>query len=121
MATDQDFDEYEVVVERKPVAGVEMGEIPEKLQTLLGQHLTTLTREDGSFDPDHEVLIRAKDDAQASRLLGYAKAWGGRQTPKLRVTKMSNGKKYESNVVRLKMEKDEEVPPENRPGRRANR
>lgn len=131
MATDQDFDEYEVEVARKPVAGVELGEIPEKLATLLhrnvfvgftdtaGNEVGPLYRADGTFDPDREVTIKAKDEAQAGRLLGYARAWGGRQTPTFRVTKMSNGKKYPPNVVRLKLEKEEEVGPENRPGRKA--
>lgn len=118
MATDQDFDEYSVEVVHKPVAGVEEGEIPEKLAKLLSEHVATLTREDGSFDPDREMIIRAKDEKQGQLLKGYATAWGARQTPKLRITKLGNGKRYAANVVRLKMEKDEEVGEDNRPGRK---
>jgi hypothetical protein len=118
MATDQDFDEYTVEVVHKPVGGVELGEIPEKLAQLLSAHVGTLTREDGSFDPDREMVIRAQDEKQGKRLLGYARAWGARQTPKLRVTKVPNGKRYDDRTVRLNVQKDEEVDPNHRPGRK---
>lgn len=121
MATDEQFDDYEVVIVRRPVAGVEQGEIPAKLAKLLAEHVATLTREDGTFDPDRELIIRAKDEKQGDQLKGYAKAWGARQDPQLRITKLGNGKRYQSNVVRLKIELESEVTEDNRPGRRRRR
>lgn len=112
----EDFGEFTVTATRKPVAGVVSVDIPEPLVKLLAEHAPKALN-----DPDYEIVITAKDKATAQKLALYSRAWGARQTPKLRITKVPNGKRYDDNVARLSVAKDDEVPAENRPGRRPNR
>lgn len=112
----EEFGEFSVEAVRKPVAGVTMVDIPEKLAKYLAEHAPKALA-----DPDYEIVIRAQDKATAQKLALYSRAWGARQEPKLRITKVPNGKRYGDEVARLSVAKDDEVPAENRPGRRAGR
>jgi hypothetical protein len=108
-----DFDEFTIEVSHKPVAGVTVGEIPPALAKLLSEHAPKALG-----DKDYELTLTAKDEGQAKRLAGYARAWGARQTPKLYIHKVPNRRDMTKNVARLAVELDEEVPAENRPGRK---
>lgn len=112
MATD--FGDFEVTVERKPVAGITQGDIPEKLaQHLAANYKKALEGE------DHELRLKARDEKTAKQLAGYARAWGARQEPKLRITKLPNGQRLPENVARLNVALDADVPEDKRPGRKA--
>jgi hypothetical protein len=110
----EEFGEFTIVAVRKPVAGVTSVEIPEGLAKLLAEHVPTALK-----DADFELTLTAKDEATAKKLALYARAWGARQEPKLYIHKVPNRRDMPANVARLAVEKDEEVPAENRPGRRA--
>lgn len=109
-----EFDEFSIAVTRKPVPGVVQGEIPPKLAEYLAKETPGALANPADF----ELVLTAKDESQAKKLAGYAKAWGARQEPRLRITKVPNGKTYPENVARLSVAKDEDVPAENRPGRK---
>jgi hypothetical protein len=113
MATNDDFGDFDITVTHKPVGGVTEGQIPEKLAALLAQHAPKALSE-----PDYELTLTAKDEATAKRLALYARAWGARQEPKLYITKVPNRRDMAKNIARLSVRKDEEVPAENRAGRR---
>ncbi len=150
MATDQDFGDFTVATQPKPNFGVTPGDIPPKLAELLAaEHVKALASDDHEMvitvpvsvpkphaladnadqaarDAHAKATIAhnestAKAETDAKRLAGYARAWGALQEPKLRITKVSNGKRYSPNIARLSVAKEEEVAAENRPGRRAGR
>lgn len=112
-----DFDDFQVTVARKPVPGVVQGEIPPKLAEYLEKQVPGVLANPADF----ELTLTAKDESQAKKLAGYAKAWGARQEPRLRITKVPNGKTYPENIARLSVVKDEDVPVESRPGRKAGK
>jgi hypothetical protein len=105
--------EFEMDVARKPVGGVTAGEIPPLLAEALAKHAPMALA-----DHDYELTLTAKDETQAKKLALYARAWGARQEPKLLIHKVPNRRDMKSNVARLSVAKDEDVPAENRPGRR---
>jgi hypothetical protein len=109
-----DFDEFTIEVTHKPIAGVTEGEIPPALAKLLETHAQKALTE-----ADYELTLTAKDEIQAKKLAGYARAWGARQTPKLYIHKVPNRRDMTKNVARLAVELDDEVAPENRPGRKS--
>ena len=110
----QDFGDFEVVVQHKPESGsVTIVQIPEKLANYLSANV-----ERALTSPDHELVIKAADEKRAKLLTSYARAWGMQQTPRLRITKLPNGKRAPENHARLSVVLDEEVPEQNRPGRR---
>lgn len=113
MASDQDFDDFTVSVEQRPVMGVTTGEIPQKLVELLEQHVPHALK-----DPSFEISISAKDAAQAKRLAGYARAWGARQEPKVRITKLPNRRDMPDSIARLAVMLESDMPAESRPGRK---
>ena len=114
-----DFGDFTVTVTRKPVGGVTEGQIPERLAAYLAEHAPKALPKDGQTSSDHELTLTAKDEATAKRLAGYARAWGARQEPRLRITKIPNRQDMGKNVARLSVVKDDDVPIENRPGRKA--
>jgi hypothetical protein len=110
-----EFDEFTVEVTHKPIAGVTEGEIPPALVKLLAEHAPKALAE-----ADYELTLTAKDEPQAKKLAGYARAWGARQTPKLYIHKVPNRRDMSKNIARLAVELDENVSPENRPGRKTS-
>jgi hypothetical protein len=108
-----EFDEFTITVTAKPVAGVVETEIPEGLAKLLAEHAPKALG-----NTDYELTLTAKDEKQAKILAGYARAWGARQEPKLYIHKIQNRRGMESNLARLAVELDTDVPAENRPGRK---
>lgn len=115
MAT-TDFGEFSVDVRTKPQPGVSAGEIPPALAKLLAEKAPGVV---GSAD--NELVLTAQDEAKAKQLALYARAWGAQQDPKLYIKKVPNGKQYPDNVARLSVNKWEDVPTENRAGRRAGK
>jgi hypothetical protein len=112
---EQDFGEFTIETVRKPVAGVTTGTIPEELAKLLEEKYKEVLGEKGN---DFELVLNAKDEATAKKLALYAKAWGGSHTPKLYVKKLPNTRAHKDTQARLSVAADEDVAPENRPGRR---
>ncbi|SRR5712691_769675 len=112
----QDFGDFEVTVARKPESGIVQGEIPEKLAEYLTTHAGTALA-----DPDFELLLKARDEKTVKQLTLYSRAWGARQVPKLRITKLPNRQGMPDTVARLNVQLDSDVPDENRPGRRGNK
>jgi hypothetical protein len=110
------FGEFTIVPTRKPVAGVVQAEIPPALAKLLEEHAKKALT-----DPDFELTLTARDEATAKKLALYARAWGARQEPKLYIHKVPNRRDMAANVARLAVELDENVSPENRPGRKAGK
>jgi hypothetical protein len=114
MATSEEFGEFAVSVERRPEPGaVSVGKIPEPLAELLAEHAPKALA-----DTNYELSLVAKDAATAKKLALYARAWGAQQDPKLYIHKLPNRRDMKDNVARLAVEKDEDVPAENRPGRK---
>lgn len=132
--TDTDLEGMTLVTERKPekAGGVTVSHIPAPLVALLEQEAPKALK-----DKDYELILRvpvrhaedatAEDKAKAhataistmKQLVLYSAAWGKGQTPKLRITKVPNRRDdKDTPMARLKVENDEEVPAENRPGRR---
>lgn len=110
----EDFGDFTLEVTRKPVGGVTLTALPEKLVEALEREVPKALE-----DPDYELTLTAKDEKAAKRLALYARAWGARQDPKLYIHKVPNRRDMAGNIARLAVEKDENVKPENRPGRRA--
>lgn len=110
----EEFGDFEVVVETKPELGVVQGEIPPKLAEYLEKNYKEALDHDNK-----ELLLKARDEKTAKRLALYARAWGARQEPKLRITKLPNRQGMADSVARLNVQLDAEVAPENKPGRRA--
>jgi hypothetical protein len=108
-----EFGEFSLEVSRKPVAGVTDVAIPEKLAELLKEHAPKALA-----DADFELTLTAANPDDAKKLALYARAWGARQEPKLYINKIPNRRDMSANVARLSVKKDEDVKPENRPGRR---
>jgi hypothetical protein len=75
----------------------------------------------------HAEAVKAYDEAvskatsTAKQLALYAAAWGKGQDPKLYIHKVQNRRDMTGNVARLAVDKWEDVPADNRPGRRAGR
>jgi len=113
VATDQDFDDFTVTTERKPIAGVVAGEIPEKLSEHMARETPNVLK-----SVDHELILTAKTEEQAKRLAGYARAWGARQEPALYIKKIGNGSRYPAHVARLSVKLADEVTADHRPGRK---
>lgn len=109
-----EFGDFEIVVETKPQPGIVQGEIPPKLAKYLEEKAKEVL---GSADK--ELILKADSEKNAKRLALYARAWGAQQNPKLRITKLPNRQGMGDNIARLNVVKDEDVPAENRPGRRA--
>lgn len=61
---------------------------------------------------------QARATATVKLLAGYATAWGKGQEPKLYITKTPNRKDMPNWHARLSVKKWDDVPTENRPGRR---
>lgn len=108
-----DLGDFTGDIRSKPQPGVSIGEIPENLGRLLAEKALEVM---GSTD--HELVLTAQDEEKAKLLALYARAWGAQQTPKLYIKKLPNGKLYSDNIARLSVEKWDDVPTENRPGRR---
>jgi hypothetical protein len=111
--TAEDFAGFDVTLERKPVAGVTPGVIPPPIAEQMAQAAPKALA-----DPDFELLVTAKDDAVLKQIIGYSRAWGAQQEPKLRITKIPNRKDMPNNVARLNVIKEEDVPEDSRPGRK---
>jgi hypothetical protein len=111
---DTDFGDFKLETTHKPVAGVASVDIPEALAAMLAEHVPAVLKTD-----DMELTLTAKDEATAKRLALYARAWGGRQEPKLYIRKLPNRRDQKENVARLSVALSDDVPQENRPGRRA--
>src|ERR1700735_5463095 len=137
--SDTDLLGFEVAAERKPekAGGVTVSQIPAGLVSLLETHgspqkarspkpLTDEQRADKDAVAAHNEALRVRAEAEKSatdtlkQLALYSTAWGKGQTPKLRITKVPNRKDMPAWHARLSVAKDEEVPVENRPGRRAS-
>lgn len=115
MAANEDFLEgFTMDVSRKPVAGVIEAEIPKVLADALAAQVPKALA-----DPDYELIMKGKDVASVKRIVLYARAWGARQKPALRIVKIPNRQNMPDTTARLSVALEEEVPPENRPGRRA--
>lgn len=112
---EDEFGDFAIEPTRKPVGGVTETQIPPKLAELLATHAPKALA-----DPDYELTLTAKDEPTAKRLALYSRAWGARQEPKLRITKIPNRQGMGKHIARLSVAKDEEVAPENRPGRRSH-
>lgn len=112
---EQDFGEFTIETVRKPVAGVTTGTIPEALAKLLESKYREVLGEKGA---DFELVLNAKDEATAKKLALYAKAWGGAHEPKLYVKKLPNTRAHTETQARLSVQLWEDVPADNRPGRR---
>ena len=88
--------------------------------------LTDEERKDAKAVEAHAKATEARVAAEKAatetvkQLALYSTAWGKGQEPKLRITKIPNRKDMPTWHARLSVAKDEEVPVENRPGRRAN-
>jgi hypothetical protein len=112
-AFEEEYGPIALVNVRKPVAGVVQGEIPAMLAKLLEVEVPKALK-----DPDYELQLTAKDESKVKKLAGYARAWGGRQEPKLYIHKVPNRRDMPANVARLVVELESNVAAENRPGRR---
>lgn len=83
---------------------------------------------DKSTQAEKDAALKAQthaDDEALKHAIGvvkqlalYAGAWGKGQEPKLYIHKIPNRKDMSANVARLAVEKWDDVPKENRPGRR---
>lgn len=113
--TEKDFGEFTIETARKPVAGVTVGTIPPKLAELLEAKYKEVLGEKGN---DFELVLNAKDEGTAKQLAGYARAWGQSHTPKLYVKKLPNTRAHKDTQARLSVQTWDDVPAENRPGRR---
>jgi hypothetical protein len=112
---DDGFGDFSVVTSNKPIAGVTDVEIPKRLVEFLAKEVPAVL----ANSADKELTLTAKDKATAQILAGYARAWGARQEPrKLYIRKLPNTKNMGENVARLAVSYDDEVPAENRAGRR---
>lgn len=101
-------------IEAKPVAGsVEVSELPADLVAYMEANYEAVL---GSDTKEIRLVVESKEDA--SRIGLYAAAWGKSRDPKLYVRKLPNGKRFDDNTVRLAVSKWDDVPAENRPGRR---
>lgn len=112
--SDVDFGEFSVGTEHKPVAGVVTVEIPKPLADALAVEVPKVMA-----SADLDLTLTAKDEKTAKILAGYVKAWGGRQEVPLYIRRLPNRRNQKDNLVRFSVAKAEDVPAENRPGRRA--
>jgi hypothetical protein len=110
--SEQEFD-FTIAVAAKPVPGVSILPVPEKLAA----HLKELTPK-VLKDEDHELTITAASKADAAKLAAHAKRWGSQQKPEIYINKVPNGNRYPENVARLNVRLMSDVPVENRPGRK---
>lgn len=142
--SNSDLEGMELVSERKPekAGGVTVSQIPEMLVKLL-----TAEAPKALADQDYELILRvpvrapaplpekATDEQKAAhkaeteaaekkavetakQLTLYAAAWGKGQDPKLYIHKVPNRKDMPAHHARLSVQKWDDVPKDNRPGRR---
>ena len=112
--SDVEFGEFTVGTQHKPVAGVVTVEIPKALADLLDEHVPSVLN-----STDLDLTLSARDEKTAKLLAGYVKAWGARQTPQLYIRRLPNRRNQADTEVRFSVAKADDVPAENRPGRRA--
>ena len=105
--------QFELAVAPKPVAGVSILPVPEKLAEGLAKLVPQVLK-----DKDHELTLTAASKADAAKLAAHAKRWGAQQTPELYINKVPNGNRYPEHVARLNVRLMSDVPAENRPGRK---
>jgi hypothetical protein len=108
----EEFGEFTVSTQRKPVAGLVAGKVPEKLAELLAEHVPTVLA-----SADLDLTLSAKDEKTAKHLALYVRAWGAQQEPKLYIRRLPNRRNQVDTEVRFAVAKDEDVPAANRPGR----
>lgn len=134
--TDADLEGFELSAEVKPekTSGVSVSTIPAVLVKLLEKAVPKVL---DPKDPTDEITLslpykafpqetekekvtesRKEVEGNVKQLALYAAAWGKGQEPKLYIHKLPNRKEMSANVARLAVEKWEDVPKENRPGRR---
>lgn len=114
MADDSFLEGFTMEVSRKPVGGVVEKDIPAVLAEALARDVPKALKDPENF----EVQLKGKDLAAVKTIVLYARAWGARQNPKLRIVKIPNTQNMPDTIARLSVALDEEVPVENRPGRR---
>lgn len=134
--TDADLAGFELTAEVKPekTSGVSVSTIPPVLVKLLEKAVPRVL---DPKDPTDEIILglpykpvaeneektvtadnRKGVENNVKQLALYAAAWGKGQEPKLYIHKIPNRKEMAANVARLAVDKWEDVPKENRPGRR---
>lgn len=142
-----DLEGFELAAEVKPdkTSGVTVSQMPETLVKMLAEHAPKALADDShelvlrvpvrfspaevKGTPDEKAKLtaanaEAKAEAEAKAtatvklLAGYATAWGKGQEPKLYITKTPNRKDMPNWHARLSVKKWDDVPTENRPGRR---
>lgn len=116
MATDTEFGEYSVAIKPRPVKGATLGTIPETLATFLDENWEAAMK-----DPDNEIVLNTPTEQKAKLLLDYAKAWGSRRTPQVRVTKAQKTMNEPPTMVRLQFALAEEVTQDHTPGRKPSK
>lgn len=114
MADSNFLDGFKMEVTRKPVGGVTEKEIPPVLAEALKRDVPKALADPTNF----EINLTGKDEAAVKQIVLYARAWGARQTPKLRIVKIPNPQHMPDTVARLSVALDDDVPADNRPGRR---
>ena len=112
--SNEEFGEFTVGTQHKPIAGVVNVEIPKPLADLLVEHVPAVLKSN-----DLDLTLSARDEKTAKILAGYVKAWGGRQEPKLYIRRLPNRRNQADTEVRFSVQLDSEVDAANRPGRRA--
>jgi hypothetical protein len=112
--SDQEFGEFTVGTQHKPIAGVVTVEIPKALADLLAEHVPAVLKSN-----DLDLTLSARDEKTAKLLAGYVKAWGGRQDPKLYIRRLPNRRNQADTEVRFSVALDSDVDQSNRPGRKA--
>jgi hypothetical protein len=112
--SNEDFGQFTVGTQHKPVAGIVNVEIPKALADLLAEHVPAVLK-----SSDLDLTLSARDEKTAKILAGYVKAWGGRQDPKLYIRRLPNRRNQADTEVRFSVQLDSEVDASNRPGRRA--
>jgi hypothetical protein len=142
--TNEDLEGFELATERRPekAGGVTISHIPASLVTLLEQEAPKALADtayelvirvpvrgpaplsdkatDAEKTAHKEATAAAEEKAvsTAKQLSLYTAAWGKGQTPKLYISKIPNRKTMPGNHARLRVKLWDDVPAENRPGRR---
>lgn len=84
----------------KPVAGVQVGEIPEDLAKLLAVEVPKVL----SRKESHELTLTGETKAEAETHAGYARAWGMRQSPPLAIRRQPARQKQPDHVIRMSVQ-----------------
>jgi hypothetical protein len=144
--TNEDLAGLEIVTERRPekIGSVTVSHIPETLVKLLVQETPKVLT-----DKNYELIIRVPVRAPATlsdkataedkaahktateaaekkaadtvkQLCLYAVAWGKGQSPRLYIRKIPNRTTIPDNHARLAVKLWDDVPPQDRPGRKQN-